>query len=161
VRRASIHDLAAYIMREQGSMSPWRLHKLVYYSQAWALVWDDKPLFRARIEAWAGGPAVPALYKRHRGKFSIDKWSGEPSRLAPRQETIDAVITPYGKLTGWQLEQIVKTGRPWLEARKGLRTSERGHREIMLESMQTYYEAVDADENALLVADIDWPSNEI
>ncbi len=36
--------------------------------------------------------------------------------------------------------------------------SERGHREITLESMQTYYEAVDADENALLVADIDWPS---
>ena len=31
-------------------MSPWRLQKLVYYSQAWALVWDDKPLFRTRIE---------------------------------------------------------------------------------------------------------------
>jgi uncharacterized phage-associated protein len=118
-RVASVHDLAAYILHEQGSMSPWRLQKLVYYSQAWALVWDDKPLFRARIEAWPGGPVVPALYKRHRGKFSIEKWSGEPSRLAARQETIDAVITPYGKLTGWMLEQIVHTESPWLKARKG------------------------------------------
>jgi hypothetical protein len=31
---ASVHDLAAYIMCEQGGMSPWRLHKLVHYSQA-------------------------------------------------------------------------------------------------------------------------------
>jgi uncharacterized phage-associated protein len=57
---ASVHDLAAYIIRTQGSMSPWRLQKLVYYSQAWALVWEDKPLFRARIEAWPSGPVVPA-----------------------------------------------------------------------------------------------------
>lgn len=143
-------------MREQGSMSPWKLHKLAYYSQAWALAWDDKPLFRARIEAWPNGPVVPALHKRHRGKFSINKWSGEPSRLAPRQETIGAVLADYGKLTSWQLSLILRIERPWREARQGLRASDHDQREITLEAMQTYYEALSADENALLVADINW-----
>lgn len=160
--RASVHDLAAYIMREQGGMSPWRLHKLVYYSQAWALVWDDKPLFRARIEAWPSGSVVPALYKRHRGKFSIDKWSGEPRRLEPRRETIDVVLADYGRLTSWQLGEIVRAECPWQKARKGLRPFDRGHREITLESMRVYYQAVKADENMIAVADIDpWPPNEV
>jgi len=26
------------------------------------LVWDEKPLFRAQIEAWANGPVVRSLY---------------------------------------------------------------------------------------------------
>jgi len=49
----SVHDVAAYILKKQGEMSAMKLQKLVYYSQAWSLVWDEKPLFRAQIEAWA------------------------------------------------------------------------------------------------------------
>jgi hypothetical protein len=30
-------------------MSAYKLQKLVYYSQAWHLVWADEPLFAARI----------------------------------------------------------------------------------------------------------------
>ena len=30
-----------------------KLQKLVYYSQAWSLIWDEKPLFEEEIEAWA------------------------------------------------------------------------------------------------------------
>ena len=45
-------DVAAYILSKQGDMPAMKLQKLVYYSQAWSLVWDDKPLFRDRIEAW-------------------------------------------------------------------------------------------------------------
>jgi len=59
---ASVHDVAAYILREQGAMSTWKLQKLVYYSLAWHLVWDDEPLFEEPIQAWANGPVVRALY---------------------------------------------------------------------------------------------------
>ena len=58
----SVHDVAAYILKKQGEMSAMKLQKLVYYSQAWSLVWDEKPLFRAQIEAWANGPVVRSLY---------------------------------------------------------------------------------------------------
>jgi uncharacterized phage-associated protein len=42
-----------------------KLQKLVYYAQAWALVWDDEPIFDEEIEAWANGPVVRGLYEAH------------------------------------------------------------------------------------------------
>jgi hypothetical protein len=39
------YDVAAYILKKKGKMCRWKLQKLVYYSQAWSLVWDGAPLF--------------------------------------------------------------------------------------------------------------------
>lgn len=63
---ARVHDITAYILKQLGPTSAMKLEKLVYYSQAWSLVWDSKPLFLARIEAWASGPVVPELYRHDR-----------------------------------------------------------------------------------------------
>jgi len=52
-------------------MTAMKLQKLAYYSQAWSLVWDEKALFPEKIEAWANGPVVRALYDRHRGMFKV------------------------------------------------------------------------------------------
>lgn len=42
---ANVFDTAKYILEKSGKMSTMKLQKLCYYSQAWALVWDDAPLF--------------------------------------------------------------------------------------------------------------------
>ena len=47
----SVHDVAKFILKERGSMTVMKLHKLLYYAQAWTLVWDEKPLFCQKIEA--------------------------------------------------------------------------------------------------------------
>src|SRR5680860_208464 len=78
---ASVLDVAEYILKETGSMTTMKLQKLVYYSQAWSLVWDEKPLFGEPIEAWANGPVVRALYEAHRGRFQVDTIeNGDPTR---------------------------------------------------------------------------------
>ena len=67
---ATVHDVAAYILEHHGPMTAMKLQKLVFtYSQAWSLVWDEQALFPERIEAWANGPVVPALYDQHRRRF--------------------------------------------------------------------------------------------
>jgi uncharacterized phage-associated protein len=43
-----------------------KLQKLVYYSQAWSLVLNNKKLFNEPIEAWVHGPAVRSLYCRYK-----------------------------------------------------------------------------------------------
>jgi uncharacterized phage-associated protein len=156
---ASVHDIAAYILRKQGSMSTWKLQKLVYYSQAWHLVWDEEPLFKARIEAWANGPVVPELYRRHRGQFSIDRWKdGNPTALTDTErETIDTVLDSYGQLTGRQLSVLTHAEGPWREARNGLAPTDRSRRPISAESMHDFYAALDAAEDATPVENIDWP----
>lgn len=59
----SCFDVVKYILEKQGPMSQMKLHKLLYYCQAWSLVWDDMPLFHERLEAWGSGPVVPELHK--------------------------------------------------------------------------------------------------
>jgi len=138
---ASVHDVAAYILEKKGAMTAMKLQKLVYYSQAWGLVWDEKPLFEERIQAWANGPVSPALYYFHRGRFQVGDWpNGEAGKLNQEQiDTVDAVLEFYGdKPSNW-LSELTHSEPPWLEAREGLQPGERGEREISHASMAEYY----------------------
>jgi uncharacterized phage-associated protein len=141
---ANVHDVAAYIVHKHGSLSAMKLQKLVYYSQAWALVWDDRPLFPEPIEAWVNGPVVPALYERHRGQFLVTEWPyGGPSRLdEAARETIDIVLDHYGKLNAQQLSALTHSEAPWKDARRGVQPGERGHQVITLEAMMEYYSSL-------------------
>ncbi|MDX6649081.1 MAG: hypothetical protein QOJ97_1032 [Solirubrobacteraceae bacterium] len=147
---ASVHDIAAYILRKQGSMSTWKLQKLVYYSQAWHLAWDEQPLFQARIEAWANGPVVPELYRRHRGSFTVERWPvGDPKALTKEErDTVDAVLNGYGRHSGRQLSHLTHAEAPWRDARRDLAPTDRSTQVISPESMQAFYTALDTDENA-------------
>jgi uncharacterized phage-associated protein len=137
---ASVHDVAAYILKKQGPMTAMKLQKLLYYCQAWSLVWDDKPLFRARVEAWANGPVIPQVYARHRGMFEIEEWDGDPEALSDSErETVDAVLDYYGKQSSLVLSQLTHNERPWLEARRGLAPGDRGDQEITHAAMAEYY----------------------
>ena len=49
---ASVHDVAECILSQTGGITTWKLQKLVYYAQAWHLVWDEEPLFDEEIQAW-------------------------------------------------------------------------------------------------------------
>src|SRR5687767_12251858 len=118
-------------------MTAMKLQKLLYYSQAWALVWDEKPLFRARIEAWANGPVVREAYDVHRGQFRVALWpKGHPDHLEPWQrETVDAVLRFYGDKTSQWLSELTHSEAPWREARNGMPNGVRCNSEITHASM--------------------------
>ena len=141
---ATVHDVAAYILKKQGSMTTMKLQKLVYYCQAWSLVWDEKALFPEKIQAWANGPVVPGLYEMHRGKYSLGSWShGDYNKLTDDQrETIDAVLKYYGDKSSQWLSDLTHGEDPWMNARKGLPSGARGSKIITRASMMEYYEAL-------------------
>jgi uncharacterized phage-associated protein len=141
---ANVHDVAAYILGRRGSMTAMKLQKLVYYSQAWALVWDEKPLFSERIEAWANGPVVRELYDRHRGLFLVTEWPwGDANRLdKTERETVDAVMDFYGDKAAIWLSNLTHQEDPWMNARKGVAPGEPSTKEITLASMAEYYEGL-------------------
>jgi len=145
---ATVHDVAAYILKKHGRMSAMKLQKLVYYCQAWSLVWDDRPLFKERIKAWANGPVVPALYELHRGKFDVSKWpSGDIKRLDDTaRETIDIVINCYAKHSAQWLSDLTHSEEPWKNARLGLADGERGDSVIANAALMDYYANLEADE---------------
>jgi uncharacterized phage-associated protein len=138
---ASAHDVAAYILDQRGSMSAMKLQKLVFYSQAWHLVWEEQPLFEEGVEAWANGPVVRELYARHRGNFAVSKWSvGDPSTLTDEERSsIDAILEHYGDKSAAWLSEATHREDPWRDARGDLGPSDRGTVEITQAAMAEYY----------------------
>ena len=143
VTMARVLDVAQYILEQQGgSMTTMKLQKLVYYSQAWNLVWDGVPLYSSPIQAWANGPVVPELYNRHRGRFTVSATEplGDSSALAQSEkETIDAVLSASSHLSGQQLSDITHGERPWIEARAGIPEGAASQAVVNPEVMQDYF----------------------
>lgn len=114
---ATVHDLAAYLLALHGPMGAMKLQKLVYYSQAWALVWDGRPIFDERIEAWAKGPVVPDLYGKHRGQPYVSSLpDGDAAALgAAERATADAVHAVFGGWGDQRLSRLTHAEPPWRE----------------------------------------------
>lgn len=147
VNVVSVFDVAQYVLSKlEEPCSTMKLHKLLYYCQAWHLVWEDKPLFKEDIEAWANGPVIRALFNFHQGMY----WAvpdqitlGTPSKLNDVQkEDIDRVLAFYGcKTSQWLIDQT-HIEAPWRNARKGLLPNERGNRIISMEAISEYYSSL-------------------
>lgn len=143
---ANANDVAKYILKKQGAMSAMKLQKLVYYSQAWSLVWDERPLFREKIKAWVNGPVVGTLYQVHKGRFTLsarDLPGGDEDKLdAKARATIDGVLKFYGDKTAQWLSDLTHSERPWNDARRGLAPTDPGTAEITTASMHEYYSSI-------------------
>ena len=144
---ANVFDVAEYILKTCGAMSAMKLQKLVYYSQAWSLVWDDELIFHETIEAWINGPVVPALYLKHKGIFKVlpNTLGGNPNALTTTQkDTVKAVCEGYASLNAQQLSDLTHSEAPFINARKGLAPNERGHNVISLADISEYYSSLPA-----------------
>ena len=135
---ATVQNVAAFIKQEAGA-SGMRLHKLLYYAQAWSLVWDNAPLFGERIEAWRDGPVCPHVYGEERHENGV---KGDPTQLTQSQiANIRAVLDFYGKKSGDWLSRLTHRERPWRAARDGLPPEAPSSSQIPLESMKAFYAA--------------------
>lgn len=142
-----VKTVAEYIVRQFGVMPAVKLQKLVYYCQAWSLVWEDKPMFDARIEAWANGPVVPDLYNVHRGNYSVMPGmfipGDRPLELTEKDRNIiDTILGYYGDKSSQWLSDLTHAEYPWKNARVGVPDGERSNKEITLESMSEYYSSL-------------------
>lgn len=149
-KTVSVLDVAAFILHRVPKRDPittWKLQKLVYYCQAWSLVWDEKPLFKEKILAWANGPVVKELYDQHKGSFYVKEMQkGNFEKLSGNQKsTIVRILETYGDKSAQWLSDLTHLEDPWIKARKGLQPGERGNAEITLPLMAEYYSGVDLE----------------
>ena len=136
----AIFDVASYILQKRCKMTAMKWQKLVYYSQCWSLVWDEEPLFKARIEAWANGPIAPTFYDAHKGEFKVafGSMQGDAAKLTKEQkESTDGVLDFYEEKSAQWLSDLTHLELPWRQARAraGVSAGERCHEEIGLDSV--------------------------
>lgn len=149
---ASIENVCDYIVvkltEDRKGLNVLKLHKLLYYVQAWNLAFRRAPLFQGRFQAWVHGPVSRDIYDRFvssKGMYSpigMDdvRQSFDPATL-PNDERahIDAVLEVYGPLTGDQLEEMTHREDPWITARGDIPPAARSESLISEDEMGAYY----------------------
>ena len=133
----SIFDVAKYILDKYGATSARKLQTLLFYCQAMSLVWDDVPLFDDDFEAWPRGAMCRNFFNACKGRFILDDskfldaYNADTSHLTVEQKkTIDAVVGGLIDYPPYRLRDMVKSEKPWQEARGGI---------ISKDSMLDYY----------------------
>jgi uncharacterized phage-associated protein len=142
---AHVLNVARHIAENTPGLTAMKLQKLVYYSQAWSLVWDEAPLFRDRIEAWANGPVVNPLYGHHRGQFQVNDgmfpYQPEDPLTENQVDTVNRVLQFYAIHSAQWLSDLTHMEDPWVNARarEGLADGQNGNPEITMADMAEYY----------------------
>lgn len=145
------------------SVSPLKLQKLLYYQQAWHMVFFGREncLFDTAPQAWVNGPVYPEIFHVYKDKVSnmcdhldiqhfgisegvdlndiIQRLALELALSENQIGLIDSVIQIYGTKTQNQLILSTHSELPWSEAREGLKPFEKSERVISLDTMYSYY----------------------
>lgn len=143
-----VTDTLIAVAREKGiEITNLKLQKLLYYAQAWSLVFYKKPLFEEDFEAWVHGPVVPSVFHR----FKEYRWNSINEDVSPLPDDelrahLLKVIGAYGKFDGPQLERLSHSEYPWKHARAGLSPDESSTEKISKESMFSFYSRIAHEE---------------
>lgn len=135
------HLLSQFKKNKESLLTPLKLQKLLYYAQAWSLVFRGESLFREEIEAWVHGPVIPLVYQRykHHGYTPIPL-EDCCTKLADDEVTIlNLVWMSYGKQSAKSLEDLTHSEYPWAKAREGVRADQLSTKKISIRDMRIYY----------------------
>lgn len=161
-----IKDMAIYtglsLISKGMSASPLKLQKLLYYEQAWFMVFfgRENTLFEDVPQAWVNGPVYPVVYHEYRGKvanmcdhlkkehFTSSDIQGTMEAIVKKNgwngetvELLDSIIMLYGSKTQNQLIFLTHAEAPWVEARGGMPPYMSSTAPISLDTMYGYYKA--------------------
>ena len=136
-----------------------KLQKLLYYAQAWHLVYfNGALLFEEQPQAWRHGPVYPGVYHyfKHFGygpislqdeyeakatncEGLINSIASENDLSEQQQQFLSDLLLKYGRLSAFALEVLSHEEKPWIEQREGLSEFDRGDRIIPFEVMRHFY----------------------
>lgn len=140
-------DIACWFIKEfhkhGDCITHLKLQKMVYYAQAWALVFFDKPLFNEHIEAWTHGPVIPKLFNEYK-EYGLDYEPLPEPKSCPESDEntkklIEDIIEVYGEHSARYLEELTHQEDPWRNARKNLPLEAKSNEIITQASMLDFY----------------------
>lgn len=143
-----------YLLENGISVCPLKLQKILYYIQAWHLVYFDKQLlFDEKPEAWVNGPVYRSIYNqfKHIGIYdqiekgdinmdiSIEKFKETLMLDKSQEDFLEAIYQNYGTMPHDKLVFLTHAELPWSEKRKGLSPFDYSDEELSIDTMYSYY----------------------
>ncbi len=162
IGKVNILDIASFVLlhciKNEISISHLKLQKLLYYIQAWHLVYFSKnQIFDEVPEAWVNGPVYRSVYNKFKDfqmynrleykKDKLDKLESEYKDsidklnvLSKNQiEFLNAVIGNYATMSHDKLVLLTHSEDPWNKARKDCKPFEYSNNQISIDDMFEFY----------------------
>lgn len=121
-----------------------KLQKLIYYGQAWNLVFWDKPLFEDKIKAWKKGPVIPStriyFIEINKTYNSIKIENQDEYNELDKEEiyTLDEVWSVYKHFSANYLVELTHSESPWYKIYEP-DFNGRCEKEITIETIKNYF----------------------
>jgi len=99
-----------------------KVHKLLYYAQAWAMANFNKPIFDEDMQAWTHGPVVPSVWQKYKDSGWQTIPPESPVHLGDEklESYLEIVFERYGKYSAKELERMTHNDDPWRQTRGDL-----------------------------------------
>lgn len=147
--------ITSYINSKGDTLTHKKLQKLLYYVDAWHLVYFGEPIVDEDFQAWVHGPVVPSVYDQYKehGFREIDLLNDEETDVGAlldeafenngigpdQQELVYKVLDQYGPLSAMQLEMLSHSETPWKQTRNGSGPSVASTKPIDKQVILEYY----------------------
>lgn len=134
-----------------------KLQKLLYYIEAWFLVYS-RSIIDEDFEAWVHGPVIPSLYREYKrfgyspieGTYKAGETStGKYFQLlksaglnSDQKKLLFAILDKYAPLPSYQLEALSHSEDPWKNARLKCKKFEHCNEVIEKSKMKKYYSSL-------------------
>lgn len=142
---ASVMDAAAFLVLVPRPLSWLKLQDLLYFAQAWHLVWDEELLFPEDIVAVEDGIRITEIDTALNGRFEVteqDVRKGRPARLGESQkQTLSGIVKFYADRSHYRLSSLITAAEPWQAAR--VRASGTGSAVVLPKELHRYYRSLE------------------
>ena len=162
LKRNDIQDVATYcglvLLKEGMTVTPLKLQKILYYVQAWMMVFfDEQLLFDEQPQAWVNGPVYPSVYARFKytGRYdmlqkndfidagtlteAITLYVEKLGLTEKQQNVLNKLLLIYGAKSQDQLVFMTHCELPWSKARADLEPFENSENVISFKDMYAFY----------------------
>lgn len=142
-----IFDVANCFLKKE-PMDQKKVQKLCYYTQAWSMALNNRPMIDCEFEAWAHGPVCRELWKKLHEYTYFDipqdvlKDIALPITDINDIELIERVWETYKDFDGYQLEILTHQETPWINARGDTPQFQKCTSVISKEDMKIYYRSL-------------------
>lgn len=114
-------DAAAFLATAVRPVSWLKLQDLLYFAQAWHLVWDNELLFTEPLLATEEGVQIEVIEALLNNQFDVTSRhlrAGVPDNLTESQKrTLLGVARHYADRSHYRLSEQIRAERPWQAAR--------------------------------------------
>ncbi len=141
--------LADFFQNVGDPLTHLKLQKLLYYVQAWHLVYFDGDLYNEEPEAWIHGPVYRSVYDKYKGigssfiisenNIDIEKKLKDLNLSEKQGIYLRQVIDHYGIKSAFELEIMTHAEEPWRKARLGYDKSQSSTSKIDMNFAKNYY----------------------